>query len=98
MERTMVIITPDGFKQGVVGQIISSFEKKGYKLIAMKIQKPEQNQFEEHFSQHKEQVFFKPLVQFMVSGPVCVMAWEGNSVIATGNKFAENMNEVNSKA
>ncbi|ATB47866.1 nucleoside-diphosphate kinase [Corallococcus macrosporus] len=83
IERTLSIIKPDGLEKGVIGKIISRFEEKGLKPVAIRLQHLSQAQAEGFYAVHKSRPFFKDLVQFMISGPVVLMVLEGeNAVLA----------------
>lgn len=83
MERTFIALKPDAVQRGLVGDIISRFEKKGFKLIGLKLMVVSKKQAETHYGEHKEKPFFGGLVEFITSGPIVAMAWEGNNVVAT---------------
>ena len=80
-ERTFVMIKPDGVQRGFVGEIISRFEKKGLKLIAMKLVSVSKELAEKHYGIHKGKPFFKPTVKYIMSSPVVAMVLEGNNAI-----------------
>lgn len=82
VERTFLAIKPDGVQRGLVGEIISRFERKGFKLVALKQLTPSRELAESHYGVHRERPFFANLVAFITSGPVVAMAWEGEGVIA----------------
>ena len=86
-ERTFIMIKPDGVQRGLVGQIISRFETKGFKLVAMKLCSPGQAHMEQHYADLSSKGFFAGLVQYMCSGPVCAMVWEGDNAVLTGRKM-----------
>ncbi len=71
----------------MVGEIISRFERKGFKLVALNLTQPGAPRFEEHYAEHKDRPFFTPLVAFASSGPVATMVWEGHNVVKTGRKM-----------
>jgi len=81
MERTFCMIKPDGVRRGLVGEILSRFEKKGFKIVAMKLMQVSFDLAEEHYAEHKEKPFFKPLVEYITSGPVVAMVLEAPGVI-----------------
>merc|ERR1712158_262711 len=83
-ERSFIMIKPDGVQRGLVGDIIKRFEQRGYKLVAMKLTAPGQKHLEVHYEDLKTRPFFPALVQYMISGPVCAMVWEGTNVVAMG--------------
>ena len=84
MERTFIAIKPDGVQRNLVGEIISRFESKGFTLVGLKMLKPSQELAESHYAVHKERPFFKGLVDFITSGPLVAMVWEGEGVVAAG--------------
>eukprot|EP00597_Dinobryon_sp_UTEXLB2267_P001285 CAMPEP_0170058938 /NCGR_PEP_ID=MMETSP0019_2-20121128/1377_1 /TAXON_ID=98059 /ORGANISM="Dinobryon sp., Strain UTEXLB2267" /LENGTH=142 /DNA_ID=CAMNT_0010264011 /DNA_START=153 /DNA_END=581 /DNA_ORIENTATION=+ len=78
------MIKPDGVQRGVVGNIISRFESKGYLLKALKLTTPDQQTLEEHYKDLREKSFFPKLMKYMSSGPVVAMVWEGKNAVKTG--------------
>ncbi|BAB05373.1 nucleoside-diphosphate kinase [Halalkalibacterium halodurans] len=87
MERTYLMIKPDGVQRNLIGEIVSRFEKKGFTLIGAKLMTVTKEQAETHYAEHKERPFFGELVDFITSGPVFAMVWEGENVIATARKM-----------
>ncbi|KAL3603947.1 hypothetical protein D5086_004806 [Populus alba] len=87
MEQTFIMIKPDGVQRGLVGEIISRFEKKGFTLKGLKLQTVEQSFAEKHYEDLAKKPFFAGLVQYIISGPVVAMIWEGKGVVATGRKI-----------
>ena len=71
------MIKPDGVQRGLVGEIIARFEKKGYKLVAMKLVQSTKEHLEKHYADLAARPFFPGLVTYMSSGPVVAMVWEG---------------------
>lgn len=82
MEKTCVIIKPDGVCKKVSGDIIKRFDGEGFKLVGLKMIKPQRSMMESFYSVHKDKEFFKSLVDFMCSAPVIVMVWEGEDAVA----------------
>ena len=80
-ERTFVMIKPDGVQRGLVGDIISRFERKGVKLVAMKLVSVSKELAEKHYGIHKGEPFFEPTVKYITSSPVVAMIIEGNNAI-----------------
>ncbi len=80
-ERTFVMIKPDGVQRGLVGEIINRFEKKGIKIVAMKLVSVSKELAEKHYGIHKGKPFFKPTVDYIISSPVVAMVLEGNNAI-----------------
>ena len=81
LERTLSIIKPDAVAKNVVGEIYSRFEKGGLKIIAAKMQQLSRSEAEGLYAVHRERPFFKPLVDFMISGPVMIQVLEGEGAI-----------------
>ena len=86
-ERTFIMVKPDGVQRGIVGEIVSRFERKGFKLVGLKMDAPGKEHFEKHYSDLSSKPFFGGLVAYASSGPVVAMVWEGNNVVATGRKM-----------
>jgi nucleoside-diphosphate kinase len=82
MERTFLMVKPDGVQRGLIGEIVSRFERKGLKLAAAKFMQITPELAERHYAEHKGKPFYPPLVQFVTSGPVFAMVWQGDNVIA----------------
>ena len=87
LERTFLAIKPDGVQRGLVGEILSRFERKGFKLVALKQLIPTRTLAEQHYGVHKDRPFFSGLVNFITSGPVVAMVWEGEGVISSSRKI-----------
>ncbi|MBW4627255.1 MAG: nucleoside-diphosphate kinase [Brasilonema octagenarum HA4186-MV1] len=87
MERTFLAIKPDGVQRGLVGEIIRRFEEKGFTLVGLKLLKVSQELAQEHYDVHRERPFFAGLVDFITSGPVVGMVWEGEGVVASARKI-----------
>ncbi len=85
--KTFIMVKPDGVQRGLIATIISRFEQKGFKLLAMKFVKPSKEHFEKHYADLKGKGFFKGLVEFMQSAPVLAMVWEGTDAATEGRKL-----------
>lgn len=96
-ERTFLAVKPDGVQRGLVAEIIGRFEKKGFKLVGLKLMQITKEQAETHYGEHQGKPFFPGLVSFITSGPVVAMAWEGPNVIATARKMMGATNPANSE-
>ncbi len=83
MEKTFLMVKPDGVQRNLIGEIVSRFEKKGYQLVGAKLMQIPTELAEQHYGEHKERPFFGELVEFITSGPVFAMVWEGENVIST---------------
>ena len=95
IERTLSIIKPDGLEKGIIGKVISRFEEKGLKPVAVRLQRLSQQEAEGFYAVHKERPFFKDLVTFMTSGPVVLMALEGEGAIAKNREIMGATNPAN---
>jgi nucleoside-diphosphate kinase len=87
LERTFIAIKPDGVQRKLIGEVIRRFEAKGFTLVGLKLMKVSQELAEEHYSVHKERPFFNGLIQFITSGPLVAMVWEGEGVVASARKI-----------
>ncbi|UOR12462.1 nucleoside-diphosphate kinase [Halobacillus amylolyticus] len=87
MEKTFLMVKPDGVQRNLIGDITSRFEKKGYKLAGAKLMTIKEALAEEHYGEHSDKPFFGELVGFITSGPVFAMVWEGENVIATARQM-----------
>ncbi|HRC13207.1 MAG: nucleoside-diphosphate kinase [Candidatus Phosphoribacter baldrii] len=81
-ERSLVLVKPDGFARGLTGEVIRRIERKGYRLVALRILTPTREMLGQHYAEHAEKPFFGELVDFMSSGPVTAIVIEGNQCIA----------------
>ena len=80
-EKTFVMIKPDAVQRGIVGDIISRFEKKGIKIVAMKMVSVDRELAEKHYGIHKGKSFFEPTIKYITSSPVIALILEGNNAI-----------------
>ncbi|KAL6658017.1 hypothetical protein ACP70R_005797 [Stipagrostis hirtigluma subsp. patula] len=87
MEQTFIMIKPDGVQRGLIGDIISRFEKKGFYLKAMKFMNVERSFAQKHYADLSDKPFFPGLVEYIISGPVVAMVWEGKDVVLTGRRI-----------
>eukprot|EP01066_Platyproteum_vivax_P007648 Platyproteum_vivax@DN3043_c0_g1_i1.p1 len=87
MERTFIMIKPDGVQRGLIAKIICRFEERGYKLVAMKMMIPSEDHMKKHYAELSSKPFFPVLVKYMSSNPVVAMVWEGTDVVAQGRKM-----------
>lgn len=87
MERTYLMIKPDGVQRGLIGEIIRRYETKGFTLVGLKLMSVSRDLAEKHYDVHKEKPFFAGLVDFITSGPVVAMVWEGDGVVAAARKI-----------
>ena len=97
IERTLSIIKPDGLQKGVIGKIISRFEEKGLKPVAIRLQQLSQKEAEGFYAVHKARPFFKDLVNFMISGPVVLMVLEGENAVLANRDIMGATNPANAE-
>lgn len=83
MQKSFIMVKPDGVQRGIVGEVVRRFENKGFKLVGAKLMNIPTELAETHYGEHKERPFFGELVDFITSGPVFAMVWEGENVIST---------------
>ena len=81
IEKTLVLVKPDGVARGLVGEVIASIEAKGYKISALRMLQADRALLEKHYAEHQGKPFFEPLLEFMMSGPIVAIVAEGNRVI-----------------
>ena len=81
MERTLVIVKPDGVRRGLTGEVIRRIEAKGYTLARLELRTVGRDVLAEHYAEHEGKPFYEPLVEFMSSGPVVAMVVEGHRVV-----------------
>ena len=81
MERTLIIIKPDGVERGLIGSIITRFEQRGLKIAAMKMVQVSDGLARKHYAIHEGKPFFEPLIQYITSAPVVVLALEGPQAV-----------------
>ncbi|MCL6442686.1 MAG: nucleoside-diphosphate kinase [Alicyclobacillus sp.] len=82
MEKTFIMVKPDGVQRGLVGEIVGRFERKGLKLVGAKLISVSRQLAETHYAEHRERPFFADLVNFITSSPVFAMVWEGENAIS----------------
>jgi nucleoside-diphosphate kinase len=81
IEQTLILVKPDGVARGLVGEIISRIEAKGYAIANLKLMQADRALLEQHYAEHQGKPFFEPLVEFMLSGPIVAIIAEGQRVI-----------------
>jgi nucleoside-diphosphate kinase len=87
MERTFIMIKPDGVQRHLTGEIIHRFESKGFTLVGLKMMQVSRELAEKHYAVHKERPFFNGLIEFITSAPVIAMVWEGESVVTAARNL-----------
>jgi nucleoside-diphosphate kinase len=81
IEKTLVLVKPDGVARSLVGEVIARIEAKGYKIVSLRMLQADRALLEKHYAEHQGKPFFEPLVEFMMSGPIVALVAEGNRVI-----------------
>jgi nucleoside-diphosphate kinase len=97
LERTFIAIKPDGVQRKLAGEIIRRFETKGFTLVGLKFMSVSRELAEKHYDVHKEKPFFNGLVEFITSGPVVAMVFEGDGVVASARKIIGATNPLNAE-
>ncbi|BAF58380.1 MAG: nucleoside-diphosphate kinase [Pelotomaculum sp.] len=87
MERTYLMIKPDGVQRGLVGEIIARFEKRGFKIVGLKMIRIGRELAEKHYGEHKGKPFFEPLVGYITSSPVVAMVIEGKNAVGAAREM-----------
>lgn len=88
IERTLILVKPDGVRRNLIGEVIRRVETKGYNVVALKMVQADRSILAAHYAEHEGKPFYEPLVEFMMSGPVVAMIAEGNRVIEGFRKLA----------
>jgi nucleoside-diphosphate kinase len=88
MERTLILIKPDGVHRHLVGQVLARIEAKGYSIVALNMMSADRALLERHYAEHQGKPFFEPLIDFMMSGPIVALVAEGNRVIEGFRRLA----------
>ena len=96
MEQTLVLVKPDGVQRGLAGEVISRLERRGLKLVALKLMLVSDELARQHYGEHVERPFFPGLVSFITSGPIVAMVWEGESAIGLVRQTLGATNPVDS--
>ena len=81
IEKTLILVKPDGVARNLVGEVIARIEAKGYSISALRMLQADRALLEKHYAEHQGKPFFEPLVEFMMSGPIVALVAEGNRVI-----------------
>lgn len=96
MDKTLVLIKPDGVQRGLIGKIISRIEKRGLKIIALKMTHMDRNLAETHYGAHKDKPFFSGLVNFITSSPIVAMVLEGREAVKNVRSLMGETDPLNS--
>ncbi len=82
MEKTLILVKPDGVQRGLIGEIMGRFERRGLKLVAMKFLQMSRELAARHYAVHEGRPFYDGLIEYITSGPIVAMVWEGNNAVA----------------
>ncbi|GLG00820.1 nucleoside-diphosphate kinase [Alicyclobacillus hesperidum subsp. aegles] len=96
VEKTFVMVKPDGVQRGLIGEVLGRFERKGLKLVAAKLMSVPQSLAEQHYAEHRERPFFGELVSFITSSPVFAMVLEGENAISVARTLMGKTNPAES--
>ncbi|KAG9123062.1 nucleoside diphosphate kinase [Ceratobasidium sp. 392] len=97
-ERSYIMVKPDGVQRGLVGEIIARFEKRGFKLVALKLVHATKEHLEKHYADLSDKPFFPGLIKYMASGPVVAIVIEGLDAVKTGRAMLGATNPLASNA
>ncbi|XP_029013931.1 nucleoside diphosphate kinase 3 [Betta splendens] len=95
-ECTFIAVKPDGVQRKLVGEIVRRFERRGFKLVGLKLVKASENLLREHYWDLRTKPFFSGLIMYMSSGPVIAMVWQGSDVVKTVRKMLGETNPADS--
>ncbi|WP_438445606.1 nucleoside-diphosphate kinase [Gorillibacterium sp. sgz5001074] len=98
MEKTFLMVKPDGVQRGLIGEIVKRFENKGMQLVGAKLMVISREQAEYHYAEHQGKSFYGELVDFITSGPVFAMVWQGDQVIALSRAMMGKTNVLDAAA
>ncbi|XP_019958613.1 nucleoside diphosphate kinase 3 isoform X2 [Paralichthys olivaceus] len=95
-ERTFIAVKPDGVQRRLVGEIVRRFERKGFKLVGLKLMQASEELLREHYSELRSKPFFRGLIAYMSSGPIVATVWQGLDVVKTARKMLGETNPADS--
>jgi len=87
VERTLILVKPDAFERGLTGEVLARFERKGLKLVAMKLMRADESIANEHYAEHAEKPFFGELVSFITGGPLVAAVMEGAHAVGAARQL-----------
>jgi nucleoside-diphosphate kinase len=87
MDRTLILVKPDAFGRGLTGEVIARFERKGMRIVAMKLMRVDRELAERHYAEHREKPFFADLVEFITGGPVVAMILEAHEAVTAARQI-----------
>ena len=86
MDRTLILVKPDAFARGLTGEIVARFERKGLRIVALKLMTMDRDLAERHYAEHEGKPFFEELVTFIISGPLVAMVLEGHESVTAARQ------------
>jgi nucleoside-diphosphate kinase len=86
LDRTLILVKPDAFERGLTGEILARFERKGLRIVALKLLTVGREQAEEHYAEHRERPFFGDLVDFITGGPLVALVLEGHQAVTAARQ------------
>ncbi|XP_053326995.1 nucleoside diphosphate kinase, mitochondrial [Spea bombifrons] len=96
-ERTLIAVKPDGVQRRLVGEVIRRFERRGFKLVGMKLLQASEVILAEHYHDLRRKPFYPSLIRYMASGPVVAMVWEGNNVVKSSRLMVGDTDSAQAK-
>jgi nucleoside-diphosphate kinase len=97
-ERTLILVKPDAFERGLTGEVVARFERKGLKLVAMKLMQADEELANNHYAEHAEKPFFGELVSFITSGPLVALVLEGERAVPAARQLIGATNPLEADA
>ncbi|NWR66952.1 NDKM protein, partial [Bucorvus abyssinicus] len=97
-EKTLVLVKPDAVQRRLVGNVIQRFERRGFKLVAMKLLQADQGLLDKHYQQLRQKPFYPALLAYMTSGPLVAMVWEGYNVVRSTRAMVGDTNSATAAA
>ena len=94
MSRTLILVKPDAFERGLTGEIIARFERKGLRIVALKLLQVERDLAERHYSEHSSKPFFPDLIEFITRGPLVALVLEGPEAVPAARRVIGATNPV----
>jgi nucleoside-diphosphate kinase len=93
-DRTLILVKPDAFARGLTGEILSRFERKGLKLVALELRQLDEEIAKQHYAEHSERPFFGELVEFITSGPLVALVLEGQDAVKAARQVIGSTNPL----
>jgi nucleoside-diphosphate kinase len=94
MDRTLILVKPDAFERALTGEVIARFERKGLRIVALKLMQVDRELAERHYHEHAGKPFFPELIEFITRGPLVVMVLEGEDAVAAARQLIGATNPI----